>query len=161
MNFFAIVDFEQKGFEKYRINQIEALTQLEIPFGSFEKRMTMEKIRKYYQTACILFLEFPEAFGVPIAECLACGTIIFTPSATWPMSWRLNDTEPVQLPSCFVVYNDLEDLKNKLKDYKENFDPEISPKKVFDNFILHYPDLYYGNQSSVEEFTQIIAEHKF
>lgn len=159
-DFFAIVDFERRGYEKYRDAQISVLDKLELPYIAFEKRMTMVEIRAYYKRASLIFLSFPETFGVPIAECLACGTAVFTPYSSWPMSWRLNQNPQPNsignLPDCFVVYETPEKLESLLLEFYNNWDLEKTPKNIRDIFLEIYPHFFYGNLEGVKEFLKIL-----
>lgn len=153
--FIAVVDFEQKGYEPYREQQLAVLNSLGIRTIELKGRYPFEEIRKIYQQAAVFFLTFPETFGLPIAECLACGTYIYTPNSGWAMAWRL-DEKPMpwgsgQLPDCFNVYQNEEDLEKKLLLLKQQFDGEKTPLQVFDTFIKHYSNFYYGNLNSLKE----------
>jgi hypothetical protein len=76
------------------------------------------------------------------------------------MSWRLDEKPEVHgpglLPGCFTVYNSAEDLKAKLLDFKECFNVEKTPRKVFDIFVNTYPNFYYGNSGELERFIKLI-----
>lgn len=164
--FFAIVDFERSGFEEYRKIQIRALEDLEIPYISLEKEYSMEEIRKIYQQSALIFLEFPEAYGLPIAECLSYGSYIFTPDSSWPMSWRLDEEGlsvhgPGKLAECFVVYDGLEDLKIKLSELRSEYDLVETPGKVFDAFVNNYPTFYNGNMQGLSNVLDRIRNNDF
>lgn len=158
----ALVDFVQPGYERYREMQINVLIKAGIPFISLERRYTIEEIRDTYRRVSIFFLQFPEAFGLPILECLCSGAQIFTPDSSWPMSWRL-DTEPEvhgkgQLPSCFTVYADEVDLLHKLLLIKENYNLKETPLTVFNNFIENYPSYYEGNTEELNRALDYIKK---
>lgn len=148
--FIAVVDFKQPGYEKYREIQIQALTEAGIKYISLEREYSLDEIRQIYQEATIFFLQFPEAFGMPILECLCGGCQIFTPDSSWPMSWRLNENPRVHgeglLPECFTVYNNKKQLVKELIIFEENYDFVKSPRKVFNIFLDHYPEFYFGNE---------------
>jgi hypothetical protein len=153
--FIAVVDFAQKGYELYREQQLVVLSKLGIKTIVLEGRYPIEEIRKIYQQASVFFLAFPETFGLPIAECLASGTCIFTPNSGWPMAWRL-DEKPMpwgtgSLPNCFKVYQNEEELEQQLLMLRQQFDGEKTPLQVFDTFIKHYSDFYYGNLDALKE----------
>ena len=139
----ALVDFAQPGYEKYREMQIKALQKTGISYISLEKKYTVSEIRDIYQLSSIFFVQFPEAFGLPILECLCAGAQIFTPDSSWPMSWRLDDEPEVHgpgtLPECFTVYSDADNLFQKLMEFKANFNTIETPLKVFDNFYKSLP----------------------
>ena len=163
--FFAIVDFERKGYEKYRDEQINVLKNLGLPYVAFEERMPMAEIRDYYKKASLSVGSCPETFGVPIAECLACGTEVFTPSSSWPMSWRLDeDPKPNsegKLPDCFVTYETSEKLEKLLMLFYKSWDANQKPRQVQETFLKHYPHFYHGNQKGVEEFLRRVSENNF
>ena len=152
--FIAVVDFAQPGYEQYRQQQIQTLAKMGIQTIALEGRYPIEEIRKIYAQASVFFLSFPETFGLPIAECLACGAYIFTPNSAWPMAWRL-DEHPVSmapgiLPDCFRVYNNEADLENKLRQIMETYDPKNTPSAVFHTFLEHYHKFYYGDKEALQ-----------
>lgn len=155
---FAIVDFAQSGYELIREMQIQVLNTLGIPFVSLQGEYTISEIRSLYQQASIYFMQSPEAFGLPILECLCAGAQIFTPDSAWPMSWRLDEKPLVHakglLPDCFCVYNNEVDLMEKLSAVKANFHSVNTCQEVFNNFLQHYPHLYYGNKSAILKFVK-------
>ena len=161
-DFFAIVDFERKGYEKFRDDQIRVLDKLGLPYVAFEKRMTMPEIRDYYKRASLIFLSFPETFGVPIAECLACGTAVFTPSSSWPMSWRLDENPKPNseglLPECFIEYIDSVNLEKELMSFYKAWDIKKTPKIINDIFLKTYPHFFYGNLDGVKTYLKTIKK---
>jgi hypothetical protein len=158
----ALVDFKQPGFENYREIQIKQLNKAGIKFISLEKTYSTEEIRKVYQQVSIFFVQFPEAFGLPILECLCTGAQIFTPDSSWPMSWRLDEDPKVHgpgtLPQCFTVYSGANNLFQNLINFKENFIPTETPLKVFNDFINHYPHFYNGNKEELKKYIEFIKE---
>jgi hypothetical protein len=159
--FLAVVDFVRPRYENYREIQIKVLEELGIKYISLEKPYTLEEIREIYKRSSIYFIQFPEAYGMPIAECLACGSYIGTPHSSWPMSWRLDEKVEVHgsgtLPECFFVYDGEENLKKQLKELKDNYDLKNTPKKVFDDFYKHYPTFYEGNMVSLQDVLKRIG----
>ena len=153
--FFALLDFVHPGYEAYRFQQIEVLKKLNINYLELQGKYSPEAIRNLYKEASIFFLSFPETFGLPIAECLASGTKVFTPYSNWPMAWRLNKDimpwGPGELPSCFAVYENKNILEKILLREKDNYDLAISPKETKKCFIEHYPDYYYGNLDNLKK----------
>lgn len=151
----AIVDFLQPGYENSRDLQIKALNIVGIKYISLEKKYSFEDIRKVYQQGAIFFLQFPEAFGVSILECLCCGNQIFTESSAWPMSWRLNEDPEIFgqgiLPDCFTTYKTEEKLIKELTTFKNNYDLIETPRRIFNTFLDNYPSFYYGNQLGMQE----------
>lgn len=152
---YVLVDFPQRGFEKYRQNQIEILRKNNIKTIILEGEYSFKEIRKLYQNAAAFLMQSYEAFGVSIAECLSCGTQIFTPDSSWPMSWRLDENPQIhskgQLADCFTVYDNPEDFEIKIKKYLKNYNPYETPKKVFQEFVKYYPNHFYGNVSELEK----------
>lgn len=119
-----------------------------------EGKYPIEEIRRIYNQASAFFISFPETFGLPIAECLACGAYIFSPDSSWPMSWRLDENPvsmgPGVLPDCFQIYRDKEELRNMLTVLLAQFDPEQTPLKVFNTYKANYSRFYSGNQSGIK-----------
>lgn len=150
--FTVLIDFAQPGFEKERAEQLEVLKELNIPFIELKGQYSFEEIRSLYKKASVLMVQFPEAFGLPIAECLSTGASIMLPNEFWAMSWRLNKEqgEGYFLPDCFITYHSKEEMKEKLMTMRNGYHPVETPKSVFDTFIRHYPDFYYGNISSLD-----------
>lgn len=153
--FVAVMDFAQQGYEAYRDQQLRVLNKLGIKTIVLEGRYKKEDIRRIYGEGAVFFLAFPETFGLPIAECLACGTYILTPDTGWPMSWRL-DQHPLPwgsgiLADCFRSYNGEEELTQLLQKMRDEYDPEKTPQYVYDTFIRYYPQFYFGNDKALKE----------
>src|SRR6185312_11022975 len=66
----AIVDFVQPGYEIIREVQIKALNKAQIKYITLDRAYSFDEVRNIYQEAAIFFIQFPEAFGVSILECL-------------------------------------------------------------------------------------------
>ncbi len=160
----ALVDFAQPGYEAYREIQISQLAIAGIPFITLERSYTIEEIRVIYRQISIFFVQFPEAFGLPILECLSTGAQVFTPDSSWPMSWRLDENPEVHgtgiLPNCFKIYNGEEDLLQKLLEFKQNFNPVETPLQVFNEFFKTYPTFYTGNSIELKRFIDFIRSYK-
>ena len=158
----ALVDFAQPGYELYRRIQIAQLKKAGIDYISLEKVYTIDEIRNIYRQAAIFFVQFPEAFGLPILECLCTGAQVFTPDSGWPMSWRKDENPkmhgPGELPGCFTVYEGADDLYNKLIEFKTNFNKEDTPMKAFNSFIRHYPTFYNGDKKELQKFIVFLDE---
>ena len=156
----AIVDFAQPGHEYFREQQISILEQLKIPYISLKGRFTIEEIRNIYKEATFYFMQSSESFGLPIAECLSCGSYILTPDSSWPMSWRLDENPTVHGPGiladCFIVYDGAEDLKKKLEKIMKDYDFIRSPQEVFDIFFRYYQTFYEGSQIALIDLLQRI-----
>ena len=163
--FLALVDFERSGYESIRKQQIEVLEELGVTYVSLEGDYTIEEIRQLYKQACVLLLQFPEAFGVPIAECLACGAYVATPNSAWAMSWRLDEHPEVHkegmLPELFLVYRSKDELRDKIRELKQNYKLEQTPQEVFSKFIQYYPYNFYGDLTALRDVIQRIQQHAF
>lgn len=155
---FAVVDFERKGREKIRDEQIQVLESLRIPYVALGGTMTIDEIREIYKKATYYFIQFPESFGLPIAECLSCGAYIFLPESSWAMAWRLDENPavhgPGKLADCFVVYGDKDNLQLRLQEMEQQYDLEETPKTVFNTFLENYRSYYEGNGEQFDEFIQ-------
>jgi hypothetical protein len=161
----AVVDYERAGHEEIRRNQIQILEELKIPYIPLEKRYTIREIREIYQRATFYFIQFREAFGLPIAECLCCGSYVLMPDSSWAMSWRLDEDPQVHGPGvmaeCFVVYSDINDLRRRMINLKEKYDLQETPRKIFEVFRRYYPTFYDGNPDSLKEVMRRIEDHDF
>lgn len=163
-SFLAVVDFARPGFERYRHEQVQVLTDLGIPFLTLDRPYPMAEIRQVYRRASLFFIQFPESFGMPIAECLACGALICTPHSSWPMAWR-TDEEPTmhgegQLPECFLLYQNVEDLRAKVATLRDEYDLKVTPQRVFDSFLETYPERYEGNQEALAAVMERIQSRR-
>ncbi|MFY8004774.1 MAG: glycosyltransferase [Chitinophagaceae bacterium] len=152
--FIALVDFVQPGYEAVQAEQIAVLNALNIETIVLNQRYTINEIRAIYQQAAVFFIQFPEAFGMPIAECLACGVQIFTPNSGWPMSWRLNNNPEIHgegiLGDCFTVYDSENDLKQKLTSFITKFHISNTPHEVFQQFLENYSTFFFGNSQNIK-----------
>jgi hypothetical protein len=156
--FFALIDFAQPGYETQRKQQLSVLKKLGVKYIALEGRYPIDEIRRLYSKAAVFFLAFPETFGLPISECLACGTYVFTPNSSWPMAWRLDENPvsmgPGLLPACFQVYDGDMDLENKLKNLMHTYNLKHTPEYVFNNFIEHYGRFYFGEPNALLDITK-------
>ncbi|NDK56314.1 hypothetical protein [Pontibacter fetidus] len=161
--FIVIVDFEQSGYKKLRQAQLDLLHKLNIKYISLESRYEIQEIREIYKQGVILLLQSPEAFGLPIAECLATGCMVATPTSAWPMAWRKGENlQPGgegELPDCFIVYKDIHGLENQLFRLKNNYDPVETPKNVFNTFYNHYPYFYEGDLDALSKSLKAILNN--
>ena len=161
----AVIDFYREGYEEARNEQIKALEATGIPYVVLSGNYTIEEIREVYKKATFYFLQFPESFGLPIAECLSCGVYVFTPDTSWAMAWRLDEEVqihgPGKLADCFVVYEGQEGLQEKLQHFKANYDLQNSPKEVFQIFMDNYSDYYSGNKAEFGKFLEKLNSGDF
>ena len=94
-----------------------------------------------------------EAFGLPISEVQACGSLVFLPDPHWAAAHWLGDDfyikrEP-SLTSNFIIYeNEADALALRLRAAAESF----NPASVRDTFIRKQPQLYYGDGSELRLF---------
>jgi hypothetical protein len=158
----AILDFPQVNYLEHRKMQMKALERAGIKYILLEdNNYSFEDIRKIYLEGALFLLQTPEAFGIPILECLCCGTQIFSAKG-WPIAWRIsvNHTRwgEGDLPECFTEYDDEDDLVKKLIQFKNTFDLTETPNKVFRNFLAHYPEYYYGNNEETSRFLKRLKE---
>jgi hypothetical protein len=158
--FLVLVDFEQEGFEESRREQIALLKELGIKYISLEGRYPMQEIRELYKRASAILIQFPEAFGLPIAECLACGTAVLVRENYWAMSWRKpkQGSEEYYLPACFSVYGNNAGLKSRLIELKQNFHPVNSAREIAEVFLKEYPEFYYGRGQELERALEVIVK---
>ena len=156
--FIAVVDFAQPGYEAYREQQIRVLRKTGIKTIVLDGTYPIQTIREIYREAAIFFLSFPETFGLPIAECLACGTYVCTPDSAWPMAWRL-DAAPLSwapgvLPDCFRVYQNETELENMLLGLRAEYDLVKTPLAVFNRFKEYYPRFYNGDEQALKNMLE-------
>lgn len=147
--FIAIVDFPQKGYEYFRSIQLKVLKELGIKTICLDGNYSIPEIRSIYKEATVYFMQSAEAFGLPLAECFACGAVVFTPCTSWPMSWRLDKDPQIHGEGTlgegiFRLYSDEEDLRSQLLELLQNYDLAQTPQWVFSRFTEIYPHYYYG-----------------
>lgn len=149
----AVVDFEQLGYSEERQLQLSVLRKFpSIKIISLDRSYTIDEIRNIYKSASLFLVQFPEAFGVSIAECLSFGCMIILKQIDWAMSWRLlNEEDKEYLPDCFYVYQNQYQLEEFLLKFVERFNTDNISQKVFDRFIDHYPSFYYGDANKLKE----------
>jgi hypothetical protein len=149
-SFLALVDFPQPGNEQFRADQIRALTELGIDYVELKGsgRYSIHEIREIYNQASVFFLQHMESFGVSIAEALAAGNQIFTPSDAWAMAWKVGDAN--ELPGVFTTYDDFQQLKEKLAAFRLAWDRRETPARVFADFVRIYPHYYFGEPENLK-----------
>ncbi|WP_241349186.1 hypothetical protein [Belliella filtrata] len=151
----AIIDFERKEFKSTREMQIRVLEELNIPYICLEGKYEIEEIRDIYRKSTFYFMQSNESFGLPIAECLSCGSLVFTEDNSWPMAWRLDENPTIHGPGiladCFVEYGTEESLKSILREIVATYDLDNTPFEVFNKFYKNYPTFYSGNLNALNE----------
>ena len=162
-SFIAVVDFPQHGYEKYRDEQLEVLKLLGITTIVLNEPLPRKEIIDIYTKASVFFISSPETFGLAIAECLSLGTIIITPSSSWPMAWRLCSSnefnkEEELVNGCFEVYSNRDELILLLNNFSTSINFNNIAEGVKNKFIAHYPAFYYGNEVELNSFLHEIEE---
>ena len=160
-DFQVVVDFESGVNAAVKEEQIKVLTKLGISFVELKGRYTIDEIRSIYKNASVFLLQKHEAFGMPIAECLAYGTKVFTPDSSWPLAFRLGDDIEYygqgKLADCFQVYKNENELEMLLIEYRDRAAKTDVAGEVFQSFIENYPHFYYGNK---DELARLITALK-
>lgn len=143
--FQVLFDFDQEGFEEEREFQVRAVNSLGIQNKKLIGKYSNKEIRQIYSESNLLFLSFPETFGLSIAEALYYGCKIMIPDRSWVMSWDLYE----ELPDCFVVYN-----RNNITEVlrKELMSVNFSREKIQRQFQEKYPFFVHGNTNELEKF---------
>jgi hypothetical protein len=157
----ALVDFEQDGFIESMKEQIEILEMFpKIKIINLKGSYSMEEIRTLYKSASLFFIQFPEAFGVSIAECLSTGCMVVIKEINWAMSWRLQNQFGIEyLPECFFAYENKNNLYEFLKNFTKNFDSTNTPKKTHDIFLKYYSNFYYGNPHQLKKSIDFLGNN--
>ena len=155
--FLALVDFPQPGNEQFRADQIRALKELGIEYLelSGSGRYSIHEIREIYNQTSVFFLQHMESFGVSIAEALAAGNQIFSPSHAWAMAWKVGDAN--QLPDVFTLYEGFDELKVRLAAFKRAWQRRETPARVFSEFVRIYPHYYFGEPQNVKSALSRLA----
>ncbi|MEO5589115.1 MAG: hypothetical protein ABIS03_05975 [Gemmatimonadaceae bacterium] len=111
--FRVVVDFPQSrgDFPSFRAIQLEALDRAGVDVTVLNRPYSIEEVRSVYRQSSIFLMASAEAFGLPICELQACGSLIFLPDPLWASAhWLGNDfyavREPV-LSSNFVIYDNI------------------------------------------------------
>ena len=149
-NFQVLFDFDQEGFEEEREYQINVVESLGIRNTKLIGQYSNHEIRKIYSQNNLLFLSFPETFGLSIAEALYYGCKIMIPNRSWVMSWDLYE----KLPNCFIEYN-IDNIEELLKN--EIINQNNSREKVQLEFIEKYPFFINGNTIELQKFIKQVS----
>jgi len=151
--FTALVDFERPNHMQERAIQIMALEKTKTPYKVLNGRYPITEIRKIYRQSAIYFLAHLEAFGLPIVELQASGSLVFSPYSKW--AWAhyhkpdLTVSGEGPLSPNFVVYNnDLDTLCDKIEEAKVHF----NPNKVLENFIEYDSRFWEGDMEALRTF---------
>jgi hypothetical protein len=153
--FMALLDFDvsELHYPEMRQVQLEAVKHAGVKYQRLEGRYPRSEIRAIYRKAGAFLMSRSEAFGLPISEVQACGSLVLLPDPHWAAAHWLGDNfyikrEPA-LTSNFVVYeNDADALAGRLRTAAENFNPAL----VRETFIREQPQLYYGDGDELRRF---------
>lgn len=154
--FTAVVDFPHTGYEACRALQLKVLAELGIKTICLDGNYSISEIREIYKEATVYFMQSTESFGLPIAECFASGAVVFAASSSWPMSWRLDESPEIHGEGTlgeelFYVYENEQDLREKLQQLLMEYDLAQTPARVFGQFLKIYPQYYYGRPSVLKK----------
>jgi hypothetical protein len=155
--FMALLDFDvtELHYPAMRKLQLEAVKKSGVKYQKLEGRYPRSEIRAIYRKAGAFLMSRSEAFGLPVSEVQACGSLVFLPDPHWAAAHWLGDNfyikrEP-SLTSNFVVYeNDVDALAASLQSASENFDP----LRARETFIREQPQLYYGDGAELSKFLE-------
>lgn len=153
--FMALLDFDvaQLNYPEFRRAQDEAVRRSGVRHMKLEGRYTRSEIRAIYRKASAFLMTRSEAFGLPVSEVQACGSLVFLPDPHWAAAHWLGDNfhekrEP-RLSSNFIVYeNDPDSLAAQLRSAADAFDPQA----VRETFIREQPQLYFGDGEELKRF---------
>lgn len=144
-SFKVLLDFDQPGFEKERKLQLTHLQSQNISFTQLKGQYSNNHIRDIYLNHNILFLSFPETFGLSIGEALSLGCKVAIPNRNWVMSWDLFD----ELPYFFLQYNS----ENIFKILEEEKNATSEDRfKVIADFKALYPEFVFGHENNLKMF---------
>ena len=153
----ALVDFERKDTNPVeREIVIQALKETETEYIELKSFLPSKKIREIYRKCALFFPAHRESFGLPICELQLCGAAVFVPYKYWVPAYHIKDdlfsSEKGRLSSNFIVYNNnLEELKQKILAFKQNYKPE----KIVETFRNDYPAFYEGNITELQKFIDL------
>src|SRR5688572_3300351 len=158
--FRALIDFEQNRWQypEFRKVQLEALELAGVEYEVLQGSYSIEEIRAIYRRTSIYFLASSEAFGFPICELQACGSLVFTPDMYWPASHWLGDDyyvkrEPSLSPNFVLYENDPIRLAERIRIAARDADPA----RVRANMEMYQPALLHGDRSSLEDFLDRVS----
>lgn len=144
-SFKVLLDFDQPGFDDERKFQQTYLQSQNIPFTRLKGIYSNKNLREIYQNHNILFLSFPETFGLSIGEALSLGCKVAIPNRNWVMSWDLFD----ELPYFFIQY-DSESIFQVLEEEKKTTLKDRL--KVIKDFKVLYPEFIFGHTDNLKLF---------
>ena len=144
-SFKVLLDFDQPGFEDERKLQQTYLQSQYIPFTRLKGIYSNRNLRAIYQNHNILFLSFPETFGLSIGEALSLGCKVAIPNRNWVISWDLFD----ELPYFFLQY----DSENIFQILEEEKNSTLNDRlKVITDFKALYPEFVFGHEDNLKLF---------
>lgn len=150
-----LLDFAQDhgDFPRYRQVQLEALRLAGVDYDVLAGSYTIAAIREIYRKTSLYLLSRSEAFGLPIAELQACGSLVFLPSPHWACAhWLGDDYSANRVPRFtdnFVLYeNDPAHLASRLRAAASS----ANPAAVRARFLDRQPELFRGDRMSLAGF---------
>jgi hypothetical protein len=159
----ALLDFAQDrgNYPSFRDVQIAALEKSGIEYEVLDGSYTIEQIRAIYRRTSLYFLASSEAFGLPVCELQACGSLVFTPDPYWPASHWVGRNyyakrEPRLSPNFVVYENDVE----RLSDLVRTTASVVNPVKVRETFEEYQPELLHGDRAELERFLADVSSGK-
>jgi hypothetical protein len=158
--FRALIDFEQNRwrYPDFRKVQLEALELAGVEYEVLQGSYSIEEIRAIYRRTSIYFLASSEAFGFPICELQACGSLVFTPDMYWPASHWLGDNyyekrEPLLSPNFVLYENDPIRLSNRIRVAAAS----ANPAAVRANLENYQSSMLHGDRNSLKRFLDRVS----
>ena len=161
--FMALLDFDVSEFHypEARKLQLEAVKKSGVKYERLQGRYPRSEIRAIYRRAGAFLMSRSEAFGLPVSEVQACGSLVFLPDPHWAAAHWLGDNfyikrEP-SLTSNFVVYeSDVDSLADRLRAAADSFDPSA----VRETFLREQPQLYFGDLDELRKFLSMVERRE-
>jgi hypothetical protein len=173
--FHVLVDFVYPGNEDLLNHQCQVLKAHCIPFTVLQGEYSFEEIRKLYRQSAVLLIQHPESFGLPIAECLACGCMIMTPHSAWPMAFRIEESptpvneNPVRTngelqdyghgilpPELFRIFEGKQAFENSIVALRAEYDQDFTPQNTARTFRSIYPQFCVGDNQEVQRLCTLL-----
>lgn len=159
--FVALVDFERPDHFGERAIQLQALKETGIKHVVLHGHYSIQEIRSIYRRCSLYFVAHREAFGLPICELQACGSLVFTPYARWCPAHQAKEDPyapgPGSLSPNFVVYhNDRAELIQKIQAVKRAYDAQA----VVDTFRHHQPHFWHGDPERLMHFVRMVDDRE-
>ena len=157
--FMALLDFDVSEFHypEARKLQLDALEKAGVRYEKLQGRYPRADIRAIYRRTGAFLMSRSEAFGLPVSEVQACGSLVFLPDPHWAAAhWLGTDFHVKREPSLtsnFVVYeSEVDALALRLVSAAESFNPDA----VRETFIREQPQLYHGDHDELRRFLSML-----